>query len=475
MDDDATTIRTESCPHVSVRRDATPGVLVASARPDSVHSDRTALGDEFVVGRSAESNLTVRDGRISKQHFRIFKQGPHFVVEDLGSTNGTRVGGVKVNEPTPLKDQAVIRAGSLLLIFHEDASDMLLPPPPERYGFVGKFHSARILMQLREASIASRHVLIAGPSGSGKELAAGAFAIMISAPEGMLAHNCALFSSEEEATATLFGVEKRAFSNVDARPGLVERAGGAVLFLDEVHNLPHRIQRSLLRVIEGGRFNRIGGADELKANVRFVLASNMTPPTYGLADDLLARLRIVRLPPLSERLADIPLIFRVLLQRAFGAHDIDVKAQELLGPQHLEELCLHGFRRSNVRGLVDLSERIATRVAVGTAPAEAVDKVLGEFLSEETTENPVSSHPPSRSLGKQPRGAARSPDSTGAGSSSGSSLYEQNKELIVELLDECDGNLAAAERALKARGFTCSRKSLRHYADLWGIRRKRNY
>ena len=125
----------------------------------------------------------------------------------------------------------------------------------------GNFHVGPLLLSLQQAAVSGRHVLLAGPSGAGKELCAQALAIMMGAgrkPLSLTAHNAARFTSEEEAASTLFGIGSKVFSNVDPRPGVVEQAHGGALFLDEIHNLPERVQRSLLRVIEDGLLSRIG-------------------------------------------------------------------------------------------------------------------------------------------------------------------------------------------------------------------------
>ncbi len=88
-----------------------------------------------------------------------------------------------------------------------------------------------MIRHLKETALSSRHVLIAGPSGSGKELAAKALAGLMEDSGGpLIAHNAAHFASQEEAATTLFGVGPRVFSGVDARAGLIEKAFGGTLF-----------------------------------------------------------------------------------------------------------------------------------------------------------------------------------------------------------------------------------------------------
>jgi len=248
-------------------------------------------------------------------------------------------------------------------------------------------------------------------------------------------------------------VAQRVFSNVDARTGLIEQANGGALFLDEVHNLPERLQRSLLRVIEDGEVARIGENRPRKVEVQFIFASNAPEPFFGLAHDLFARLREVRVPSFSERRADAPVIFDAVLKKTLQYHAL--KADDvlsLLRGDHYEALCLDGFIIDNVRGLVDLADRLATRIATGTEPKQAVNTVFAERFGN----GPVA---------KRQSRTSNMPES--------SSHYEKNKDLIISIYRECGGNIAATERRLLAQGVTCSRGWLAVYAERWGLRSNR--
>ena len=451
---------------------ATPGVLVAYAPPGSTTSDRCPVRGDFVVGRSTTCSLPINDDKVSKNHFRITGRDARFTIEDLGSTNGTFLNGRRIIGASPLPDNAVIRVGREVMVFHCNAAPMLEPLPANRYGLNGPFHTATLLQQLSEAAHSNRHVLLTGPSGSGKELAANALAKMLGkADEALevLAFNAARFTSEDEATATVFGVAPKVFSNVDQRPGLIEQAKGGVLFLDEVHNLPARVQRSLLRTIEDGAFSRIGESRPRPADVHWVLASNEPGPGFGLAHDLLARLRVTTIPPLRERLADIPEIFLSAIIMSLTSNGFDGRGiGALFGGDHFEAMCLDGFVHQNVRGILDVVDRLVSKMITGVQPADAIASVFLERFGD---------GPVTKRYAKAPSPAPASPrhEPTKPGRPStipggDNSHYEQYKPEIIKAYLACGGNLTATERMLKSAGIRCTRRWIGVFAKKWGLR-----
>ena len=430
-----------------------PGILVAHAPEDSVTVDRCLVSASFILGRSSECDLCVRHHKVSKRHFRITRNKSGFYIEDLGSTNGTYVNGTALVSKRPLSDGDIIRAGSAVLVFHSSCAELLEAPAGHRYDIAGRFHAAVLIKKLEEASLSSRHILLAGPTGTGKELAANVLAWLMgesASPLSILSHNCARFASKEEASVTLFGVAARVFSNVDARKGLIEQSHGNALFLDEVHNLPLRVQKALLRVIEDGETARIGETKTRPAQVRFIMASNAPGPDFSLAHDLLARLRVVEIPSLSLRRADIPSIFDYIIKSSTSKRKMDIsETLSLMSGDHYEAMCLDGFESDNVRGLVDLADKLITRINAGTPGEKAVATVFAERF------------------GHGPVSLRYSAEGNEASSSSG---YDRHKNQIIAACTECGGNLSATERLLKKQGIQCSRRWLMVYLEKWGVR-----
>ena len=189
-------------------------------------------------------------------------------------------------------------------------------------GFIG--HSPALLQVFRKIEIygpTDAPVVITGETGTGKELAARALhAHSQRHRRPFVAVNCAALS-EELLESELFGHEKGAFTSaVRAHRGRFERAHEGTLFLDEIGEMPLRLQAKLLRVIEEGVIERVGGEREVTVDVRLMSATNVPleiavqSRTFRL--DLYHRLDVLRvhMPPLRERLDDIPLLADHFLQ-----------------------------------------------------------------------------------------------------------------------------------------------------------------
>jgi DNA-binding NtrC family response regulator len=203
-------------------------------------------------------------------------------------------------------------------------------------------------------------VLIEGESGTGK----GVFARLIHnrsprARGPFVDLNCAGLS-KELLESELFGHERGAFTNaVNTKPGLFEVAADGTLFLDEIGEMDATVQARLLKAIEEKRFRRVGGIRDLTANFRLVAATNRDLAAEAAAgrfrSDLYYRLNVVRvhMPPLRERLEDIPVLVDVMLRPL--AKEIG-KPLPTVSPRALKKLEQYGWP-GNVRELRNVLER----------------------------------------------------------------------------------------------------------------------
>jgi DNA-binding NtrC family response regulator len=208
----------------------------------------------------------------------------------------------------------------------------------------------------------SEAVLITGESGTGKELVANAIhANSDRASRPFAKVNCAALNPTL-LTSELFGHERGAFTGAVARRvGRFEQADGGTLFLDEVGDLDVELQAKLLRVLQTGRFERVGGEDTLRADVRVLSATNHDLPARIAAgrfrEDLYCRLNVVavELPPLRERREDIPPLAESLVRRLARKYRWPHLA---LSPDAVRWLCAQPWP-GNVRELQNVLARAA--------------------------------------------------------------------------------------------------------------------
>ena len=172
-----------------------------------------------------------------------------------------------------------------------------------------------VLEHISQVAPLSKPVLIIGERGTGKELVAARLHYLSKRwDQNYLKLNCAALN-ENLLESELFGHEGGAFTGASKRhEGRFERANGGTLFLDELANTSGLIQEKLLRVVEYGEFERVGGSKTVKSDVRLIAATNEDLPALAekgeFRADLLDRLAfdVITLPPLRERLEDIPIL-----------------------------------------------------------------------------------------------------------------------------------------------------------------------
>jgi two-component system nitrogen regulation response regulator GlnG len=233
----------------------------------------------------------------------------------------------------------------------------------------------RLLARLMQTDLT---VLITGESGTGKELVSRALHDYGKRKSGpFVAINMAAIP-RELIESELFGHEKGAFTGANARSaGRFEQAEGGTLFLDEIGDMPMEAQTRLLRVLQQGEYTTVGGRTPIKTDVRIVTATNKDLRVLiqqGLfREDLYFRLNVVplRLPPLRERIEDIPDLIR---------HFFKLAEREGLPAKQIETAAVERLKRyrwpGNIRELENLARRLAALYPQETITTAVIDNEL---------------------------------------------------------------------------------------------------
>ena len=274
-------------------------------------------------------------------------------------------------------------------------------------------------------------VLITGESGTGKELVARAIHLRSPRAERpMVSVNCAAVP-RELLESEMFGHERGAFTGaMTRRHGRFELADRSTLFLDEVGDMHPELQAKLLRVLETGTIERVGGEREKPVDVRVIAATNKDLTSHTVVgtfrEDLLFRLNVfpIHVPPLRDRLEDLSDLVRHFAM-VLGAKC--ARPALVFGPDAIELMRAYDWP-GNVRELANLVERLTIVGAAGVVTAEDVAVVL----------------PSGRVLGAAP--VAPTPGGT---ADLAAALERYEAELISSALRGANGNVAEAARRLK--------------------------
>jgi transcriptional regulator with PAS, ATPase and Fis domain len=332
------------------------------------------IGRELLIARDDEGVDTGRAGRVtpglwsvpdrqvSGRHARIGWGSHGWELEDLGSTNGTRLDGSKVGGRAPLREGAIILAGGHLAVFRtvsdaalaaiaDDAAAPLGPVPTVSPGL------ALVVEKLRRLATWSGELLLVGETGVGKEVYARAVHAASGRRGALVAINCAAIP-RELLESELFGYVKGAHSTATRdKPGQLEAAEGGTAFLDEIGEMPPELQAKLLRFLQEREVMPLGATRGRLIDAR-VIAATQEAALERLRDDLAGRLGAepLRLPPLCERIEDLgPLIGHALKGRRLR-----------FTPAALQALALYAWPR-NARELAKVVETAAA--LSGASPA----------------------------------------------------------------------------------------------------------
>ncbi|WP_369788405.1 phage shock protein operon transcriptional activator [Rouxiella sp. WC2420] len=248
-----------------------------------------------------------------------------------------------------------------------------------------------VLEQVSQLARLNKPVLVTGERGTGKELIAHRLHYLSERWQGpFISLNCAALN-ESLLDSELFGHEAGAFTGAQKRHlGRFERADGGTLFLDELATAPMLVQEKLLRVIEYGHLERVGGSQPLQVDVRLVCATNDDLPALAAAGkfraDLLDRLAfdVIQLPPLRERQQDIMLLaehFAIQMCR-----ELSLPLFPGFTPTARQTLLDYGWP-GNVRELKNVVERSMYRHGTSDAPLDNI--VLNPFSRQKPVFQPT--------------------------------------------------------------------------------------
>ena len=326
------------------------------------------------IGRDEDCASALSGQDVSRRHAVLRAQGPHCVLIDLTSRNGTWVNGRSI-QATLLGLNDVVRVGGWVGVVTNGLGALGALAP----GLYGGRALRAALGPVERAATSDLPIILEGETGTGKEAVSRAIHLWSARSGPFVAVNCAALP-QALAEGELFGYRRGAFTGAEqASAGYFRAAQGGTLLLDEVCELPLLLQAKLLRVIEQQEVQPLGEAKPVKLDVR-VLAAAQEPLAEAAAQgrfraDLFARLDglTVRLPPLRERRAEIPYLFTRLLVEGSGARPpgVDVRV--------VERLCLYDWP-FNVRELGLLVKRLL--VLHGAEPSLKLQHLPERFQSE---------------------------------------------------------------------------------------------
>jgi hypothetical protein len=320
-----------------------PKVLLLSQLPqqrDAPEGEGASAGSR-VFGRDCLPSVGEQDGQISGSHFGIFRHGDangtSYLLEDLGSRNGTFVDGQRLPLPASappkawvkraeLRDGAILRVGNTVLVFRERFEGPKTPDMPcfEHQGerMIGPFGLRKLRAEVealktqRSPSTVGRlNVLLEAETGSGKEMLARFVAQILGRSRPFTPVNV------PAVVKTLFASEF--FGNGVWQPGvtpshgIVGSAANGCIFMDEIHETGRDVHVQLLRFLQDRDYFRVGEPNLQRIADVLVVAATSLPLQQRAERDIFERLREVslRLPPLRERTEDIPELCKELLQR----------------------------------------------------------------------------------------------------------------------------------------------------------------
>ncbi len=326
-------------------------VLLYAPNFDQLSPAYVFVSPELTIGRDPSALICVPEQAVSRQHARIVQNGNRWVLQDLGSRNGTMVDGQYITE-VELEQGHEIRVGDAIFKFLETGADKYVAyridgkVAGERRAklmteLVGGAQMDQIAAEVERIAPTELSSVVLGETGTGKEVVARGIHRLSGRKGSLQAINCAAIP-HNLLESELFGYRRGAFSGADRdKPGLIKLADGGTLFLDEIGDMPLDAQAKLLRVLQSREVFPLGATTPERVDIRVVCATHRDLYQYvkegKFRGDLLARLNehAVRLPPLRERKEDIYQLAKAFAAR-FGRPDVTFTFSFLVALLHYD-------------------------------------------------------------------------------------------------------------------------------------------
>jgi DNA-binding NtrC family response regulator len=333
-----------------------------------------AKTSEVSVGKAEGNDLVLNDPTVSRHHFSVAATTSGFLLRDLGSSNGTWVGAVRVHSGH-VESGARVRVGRTTLRVDQVDEDICEALSPEdRFGTLLGASAAmrRIFAALPRIAQSESTVLLEGETGTVKGVLAAAIHEASPRASGpFVVLDCAAIALSL-IESELLGHVKGSFTGAtNDRAGAFEQATGGTIFIDEIGELPLDMQPKLLRALEERTVKRVGGNQRIKLDARVIAATNRDLRAEvnrnGFRADLFYRLNVMRIhvPPLRERTGDIE-----RLARHFYA--------ELVPEKPIPDALLDSLRRQLWPGNVrELRAAVERAVLLGDPAVLALDGAAG--------------------------------------------------------------------------------------------------
>jgi DNA-binding NtrC family response regulator len=395
-----------------------------------------------MIGTHADNEIVLTDQTVSRYHLEVRVRRDGVEVRDLDTTNGTRLGGVRLGSAI-VSGPARLRLGKHTEIDVEpvDAAVQLDEWSSDRFGKVIGSSSImkRLFAVLGRVSATEATILMEGETGTGKEALAESVHEASSRSGGpFVVVDCGVIPHDLIASE-LFGHARGAYTGATSdKKGLIESANGGTLFLDEIGEMPLDLQPQLLRVLDRRQVRRVGENHAVDVDIRVIAATHRDlramVKTGAFREDLYYRLAVVRatVPPLRERIADVPaLAMHFAAQQGHGDF--------ALSPALLDQLARHAWP-GNVRELRNVVDRA---LSLGTA---ALDEITDTEDRPNPNATPIPPAMPSATGGSTPQEVLDLPFKEAK-----ASLIEVfERDYLTHLLARHKGNIsrAAAEAGI---------------------------